>query len=643
MRKFKAVICAFLTGTIMMSSAAGAYALPDRFWSITKKYDSAVAGKDNYNIIKYGNETLDLMKNQPESGQKDQIVASRCLEISGAYERLGEFVEAAKYHEIYLPYAERAGWEDGVKIAKDKISAYTPVIDLYTTTTQPQINYGAKNEPELGALFGEVRERTGEEDSMLLAYLELGAGAPWINELFAKARNEGKAVEFALNFPNEADQVRSIRDYEGYLIEILQQIDKFQDVDVYFRVAAEMNIWDNRTDPAEFQEMFKYMYTLIHQYTKNTAVVWSVSHASSWDLKMEDYYPGDEYVDWVGISAYMIPYFQGVKWDIDKEFNDISFTAGRAADPVKVVYETISKYGDRKPIMIAEGGSAHYVKSETVNEDTTDWALVHLRRMYWYIPMVYPQVKLMAYFNVEMADEINNYALHSSERLNTEYHQLIRLPHFIQNGDKAAKLAYRKYENTVNVNKNYTTPLYVYTHLFGDDEPRIEYYIDDVWYSGSGTLPYKIDLDASALEPGTHKLKIVMASEGRVWHERVYNLMVEDKKIGLVINGNNVVSDVPPIIENDRTLVPIRVISENLGADVDWNGELGLVTVKRENTTIQLTIGDETAYQNGEARRLDTPAKIYSDRTYVPLRAVADLLGADVGWDNDGFAAIVNV
>jgi len=99
----------------------------------------------------------------------------------------------------------------------------------------------------------------------------------------------------------------------------------------------------------------------------------------------------------------------------------------------------------------------------------------------------------------------------------------------------------------------------------------------------------------------------------------------------LMINGGFVPS-AQIIVQNDRTLVPLRVISETLGAQVDWNADLRAVTVTSTDTTIVLTIGSLQATVNGQAVALDTAPAIYSDRTYVPLRFIAEVMNAQVDY-----------
>ncbi|NLV22472.1 MAG: MBL fold metallo-hydrolase [Syntrophomonadaceae bacterium] len=101
----------------------------------------------------------------------------------------------------------------------------------------------------------------------------------------------------------------------------------------------------------------------------------------------------------------------------------------------------------------------------------------------------------------------------------------------------------------------------------------------------------------------------------------------------VVLNGQQLTFDVPPVIDDGRTLVPLRTIFESLGADVNWDVSTSTVTAKRDNTTISLQIGNATAYKNGSGIKLDVPAKLVENRTMVPLRFVSEALGCSVSWN----------
>lgn len=93
-------------------------------------------------------------------------------------------------------------------------------------------------------------------------------------------------------------------------------------------------------------------------------------------------------------------------------------------------------------------------------------------------------------------------------------------------------------------------------------------------------------------------------------------------------------NDVAPIIENNRTMLPARFIAENLGADVEWIDKTRCVLITREDTEIEIFIGNEYAKVNGKKYKLDSPAFIRENRTYTPVRFICENLGADVEWNS---------
>jgi N-acetylmuramoyl-L-alanine amidase len=99
------------------------------------------------------------------------------------------------------------------------------------------------------------------------------------------------------------------------------------------------------------------------------------------------------------------------------------------------------------------------------------------------------------------------------------------------------------------------------------------------------------------------------------------------------LDGKKLNFDVEPIIENGRTLVPLRAIFEALGAQVDWDNDTRTVTAVKGKTTVVLTIGSTQPTVNGEVRTLDVAAKISSSRTLAPVRFVGEAFGSTVGWD----------
>lgn len=98
-------------------------------------------------------------------------------------------------------------------------------------------------------------------------------------------------------------------------------------------------------------------------------------------------------------------------------------------------------------------------------------------------------------------------------------------------------------------------------------------------------------------------------------------------------NDAELMNDVAPVIRSDRTMLPIRVVAENLGATVTWNEPEQSVTIAMDDKEIVIYVGQLFALVDGCPVELDSPAFIANDRTYLPMRFVAENLGATVTWD----------
>ncbi len=103
----------------------------------------------------------------------------------------------------------------------------------------------------------------------------------------------------------------------------------------------------------------------------------------------------------------------------------------------------------------------------------------------------------------------------------------------------------------------------------------------------------------------------------------------------VVVNGNRVnFPDAEPFIDdNGRTQVPVRFVSEALGAEVGWEGSTKTVTISQRDKEIKIVIGKKDYTINGEKSLMDTEALLKEDRTFVPIRFVSEGLGARVDWD----------
>ena len=153
-------------------------------------------------------------------------------------------------------------------------------------------------------------------------------------------------------------------------------------------------------------------------------------------------------------------------------------------------------------------------------------------------------------------------------------------------------------------------------------DPTKEGYIFVGWYSDS-KLTKPFDFSAELTANSTLYAK---------WKENnEIILTIGSRKISVF--GREIQNDVAPKIVNDRTMLPIRIVAESLGGTVTWNGELQRVTIQKGADVILITIGADTAYVNGTAVKLDAAAFVENGRTYLPLRFISETLGAQVVWN----------
>lgn len=106
----------------------------------------------------------------------------------------------------------------------------------------------------------------------------------------------------------------------------------------------------------------------------------------------------------------------------------------------------------------------------------------------------------------------------------------------------------------------------------------------------------------------------------------------EQQGVAVFCQGKELKLDQEPVEENGRLLVPVRAIFESLGAEVSWDEAEEQVTATKDSTTVQLQVNSPTLLVNEEAVELDAPARLVGERTLVPLRAVSEALEAQVDY-----------
>ena len=110
-------------------------------------------------------------------------------------------------------------------------------------------------------------------------------------------------------------------------------------------------------------------------------------------------------------------------------------------------------------------------------------------------------------------------------------------------------------------------------------------------------------------------------------------VLAKSNDITVTYDGEKISFDVQPEIVDGRVMVPMRTIFETFGAKVKWDSDTQTITAKKKSKTIQMTIGSSDMIKNNETYSFDVSPIIEDGRTLVPIRAISDMLGLDVEWN----------
>ena len=375
-------------------------------------------------------------------------------------------------------------------------------LELYTEASiDNSPYYGAKFEPRGGAYIGMVTENS-EPFSPVGGYLTYLDGMRELklyhpadymiadgNSIVTVAWN---MTDTNINYSLADETLRTLNSYNKPML---------------IRFAGEMSEGELGEDPAEYVKMFRRFADMAHKY-ENLAVVWSPLDLGNLYHSYDYYYPGDEYVDWVGVSCYAIKYFSGEK-DQSTEANESFFMTGDnawATNRIKLFMKYLEDNNIKKPVMISECG----VSTENqYGEDLEAWASPRLRNMLWSLVMKYPQIKLINYFNVK-TDEKQTFYITDKPYASFIFRQAAENGMYIRSLDDTADFIFMRVKDTggLTADNDGDVPIYTLTYINGEPTPAVSYSIDGVNVAERTEIPHKYDMKITGLKDGRHTLTV---------------------------------------------------------------------------------------------------------------------------------------
>lgn len=260
-------------------------------------------------------------------------------------------------------------------------------------------------------------ELTGKKHASFFRYV--GYGQPFPTEWVEEVKAVGAVPHIAFE-PNKG--LQQVKD-DAYLRNFAREAKK-AGVPIFLRYASEMNgTWAAYSgDPELYIEKWRLVHDVFEEEAPNVAMVWTVFTFPQ--KTITKYYPGDEYVDWVGVNIYNVVYHN----------NNIKERAEQE-DPLELLSYVYNLYSNRKPIQISEYGVTHYTITD--NKEYADFAVSKIKRMYNGLRKKYPRVKAIFYFDVNnvafgvQGRQINNYSVIDHPKVLAAYKEVISHDYFL--------------------------------------------------------------------------------------------------------------------------------------------------------------------------------------------------------------------
>ncbi|WP_141692380.1 stalk domain-containing protein [Paenibacillus pectinilyticus] len=558
--------------------------------------------------------------------------------LDAYFDALGDYDQAIYYYEQENKYWVNAGKDWGA-VKLQRADQIRTTVELYREENNESIvqqlsdpkgaqlakfepAYGtylgvySEQDPKVGNIFTKMASEYGKKHAIYLAYAHWGQSFP---ATYAKrAKEAGGALQIAWEPDDGLDPVA-----DGAYLRNWAREAKVAGIPIFLRFAGEMNgAWVKwHGNPAQYIAKFRMLHDVFAAEAPNVAMVWSPGDVPANDI--DPYYPGDAYVDWVGVSLYIEPYENG----------DPSLPSMLATSNVERLTRLYNTYASRKPLMLSETGVPHY--SHSADEDYTEWAKLNLQRLYEIMPYKYPRLKAITYFNVDqgMASAKNDYSLSTSSEIQSYYKQLIANPYLLSEVKDASKPAdHIGYVPIDAEHQAFTkgTRIIPFIKIPEVYIGKVEYLLNGRVIASQTSLPYGLDLKAGDVPEGSVLQLRIMNKAGQQVALRTFGI---SSQVSVDINGAVQKFEQAPVIVNGSTFTPLRAIFEAMGAKVDYEAATRTVTATKGTTTVKLTLDQTTVYVNGKATQLEEPARLVNGYTLAPARFVGETFGGIVNWN----------
>ncbi len=397
------------------------------------------------------------------------------------------------------------------------ISANTEIYAVSDTASASYPYYGALYEPESGCYYGRVAgggvtasggwgltngSNLANESAFSYYYsLTDSYSLQYWSYIYGNLLDGSKLFLVNLNFENEGADCDLVVSgyYDSKLTETFNYLATL-DCPILLRIGGEVNTWTDRPSASTYISAYRYVANLAHQLCPNVALVFNVSASSSYLLDMDSYYPGDAYVDWVGVSLYYNHYANN-----GDTARDAFYGVNEYGDALLNVQQTVNLSNlHNKPIIVTEGGSAWY----QVGKDVSDFASDRVERAMAYLSMVYPQIKCIIYSDVNFGSTTTKYQIFDNATMEAAFDSGVATNPTLLHDCRDTASYYTPFSEYDTVGKTSIT-LAAYTYSsYSAGRLTAEWYIDGVLQSTTSSYPYQYTISCSSLSDGNHTVTV---------------------------------------------------------------------------------------------------------------------------------------
>jgi Glycosyl hydrolase family 26 len=361
----------------------------------------------------------------------------------------GDFSAAAEFYRKEAAIYRANGDVNGAKVEETKAARYSSSVKIFAEIpgSKPWVPTNlAKFEPQYGCYLGGFIDRderlgraitdrnsqthydpkvlaktVGKKHASVFWYLSYEQGktfpTDWVQQLKAQKVTPHIAWE-----PNSGLEVVQ---NDAYLQQFARDCAE-ADCPIFLRYASEMNgdwtRYGGEGRQAAYIEKWKLVHSVISKIAPKVIFTWCVNSIP--EKNIASFYPGDEYVDWVGINFYSVPFY-----DNDPTRSGLQ---DNPADSLNYVYNL---YSTKKPIAICEFGASRLAKVD--GKDRSEWAAKQITSLYASLPRLYPRVRMVDIFdmdNIQYANpgrQLNNYSVTDSEVVRKAYTRAVTPEYFL--------------------------------------------------------------------------------------------------------------------------------------------------------------------------------------------------------------------